>query len=557
MQGTSDAAIAPFVKHRKRFRHIVSTLAKYGLADWVHEWNPDFVKDLFRTADGTDVANLEPGERLRLAFTELGTSFIKLGQALSTRTDLIGPEIIAELEQLQSSVPADSPEQVRGTVEAELGAPPEQLFAAFDDQPMASASIGQVHAARLRNGQSVVVKVQHQGIEEVVREDLEILAGLASVAESSSRELALLQPRAFVAEFRRTLMRELDFTIEKRSLTQFARNFENDDGVHFPVVYPELSGRRVLTMERLEGFSVRQTDRFEVEGIDSREVAARGATAYLDMIFRDAFFHADPHPGNIMVLAGGVVGFLDCGMVGRLDSRLRDDFENMMIAAVDQDAERLTQSVLRVGKFPADLDKDALQAEIGDFVSEFTGVDLTDFDMEATIERGAEIIRRFRIVIRPSLSMLLKALMLLEGTSRLLDRSFSLAELLQPYYLKIVQRRFSPKSLLRHARRSFRDWQRLLDALPGELVEILEKVQRGTIRVSLEHRNAEATVNRVVYGIVGAALFLGSSLLLSSGVPPLVRGVSVPGAVGISVAGVLCFRLLRAIRASGGLARRD
>lgn len=557
MTTSRDNTLAKLVRNRERFNEIVRTLAKYGLADWVRDWNPEFVKDQFRTDDGGAVAELEPKVRLRLALTELGTTFIKLGQSLSTRADLIGPDMAKELEELQSSTPADSPEQVRATVEAELGAPPEEIFAEFEIEAMASASIGQVHAARMFAGQSVVAKIQHDGIEAVVQRDLEILAALAEIAERHSPELALLQPRAFAAEFRRTILRELDFTIERRSLDQFARNFEHDSGVHFPVAYSEHSSQRVLTMERLEGFSVRETERFAEEGIDSREVARVGATAYLDMIFRDGFYHADPHPGNIMVLAGGVVGFLDCGMVGRLDDRMRDQFEGLLMSAVDQDGERLTQYVLQVGKGPQDLDREALQTEISEFAAEFTGVDLTDFDMAATIERGTEIVRNFKIVIKPQLSMLLKALMLLEGTSRLLDRSLNLAELLKPYYAKILRRRFAPKKLLSHMQRSFRDWQRLLDMLPRELAEILGKVQQGTIRVSLEHRRLEATVNRLVYGVVVAALFLGSALLLSQGVPPLVRGFSLLGGAGVAVAGVLCYRLLRAIGRSGGLTRRD
>lgn len=557
MPVSRDDALAKLVRNRKRFNEIVRTLAKYGLADWVRDWNPEFVKDQFRTEEGSAVADLEPKVRLRRALTELGTTFIKLGQSLSTRADMVGPEVAKELEELQSGTPPDAPELVQATILSELGAPPEKLFAEFETEAMASASIGQVHAARLFSGQTVVVKLQHHGIEEVVQQDLEILAALAEIAERHSPELALVQPRAFTAEFRRTILRELDFTIERRSLDLFARNFERDEAVHFPIAYPEQSSKRVLTMERLEGFSVRETERFAEENIDSRDVARVGATAYLDMIFRDGLYHADPHPGNIMVLAGGVVGFLDCGMVGRLDDRMREQFENLLMAAVDQDGERLTQYVLQVGKGPPDLDRQALEAEISDFAAEFTGVDLTDFDMAATIERGTEIVRNFRIVIKPSISMLLKALAMLEGTSRLLDRSFNLAELLQPYYAKIISRRFAPKKLLSHLQRSFRDWQRLLDMLPRELVEILGKVQQGTIRVSLEHRRLEATVNRLVYGVVVAALFLGSALLLSQSVPPLVWGVSVLGGAGVAIAGVLCYRLLRAIGRSGGLTRNN
>jgi ubiquinone biosynthesis protein len=557
MHARGNRALPRLVRNRKRFEKILRTLAKYGLADWVRDWNPEYVKDLFRTADGESVAELEPAVRLRMALTELGTTFIKLGQSLSTRADLVGPEMAHELEKLQSDTPPDTPEQIRATIGSELGRPPEELFAGFTAEAMASASIGQVHAATLHDGQQVVVKVQHQGIEEKVREDLEILAALAEIAESHSPELRLYQPKATTAEFRRTLLRELDFKREERNLLQFGKNFADDHGIHFPTPYPELSTRRVLTMERLAGFSVADSERLEKEGVESKTVAERGATAYLDMIFRDGYYHADPHPGNILVLSGGVIGFLDCGMVGRLDDRTREHFENLLMAAVDKDGERLTRVVLKLGSAPPDLDREALQTEVSEFAADFTGVELTDFDLGATITAGTEIIRRFRIVMRPSISMLFKALVLLEGTSRLVDRSFSVAELLKPYYSKIVRRRFAPKKLLGRLQRSYRDWERLLDLLPGEIASILGQVQRGTVRVHLEHRGLEATANRLVYGVLAAALFLASALMLSRQVPPLIGGTSALGAAGLAVAAGLTYRLVRAVAKSGGLFRND
>lgn len=552
-----NSGVPQLLRNRKRFDEIVRTLAKYGLADWVHEWNPEFVKGLFRTPDGQKISEMSPGVRLRLAFTELGTTFIKIGQLLSTRSDLLGPEIATELARLQSNTPADSAETVATLIEAELGKPPEQLFAQFEREAMASASIGQVHAASLVDGQSVVVKVQHQGIEETVLKDLEILDALSAIAERHAGELRKYRPRATMAEFRRTLLHELDFQHELRNLERFARNFQDRPTVHFPRAYRHLSSRRVLTMERLEGLSVAQRERLESEGVDTREVSRRGVDMALEMIFRDGFYHADLHPGNILILTGGVVGVLDCGMAGRIDEQTREDFESLLLAAAEQDSDQLADAVLRLGSTPRDLDRDALRAEIEDFAAEFVGQSLTDFDLSGTIQRGVEIVRRFGIVLKPSIASLFRALVMLEGTSRTLDRDFSLAESIRPYYLKIVQRRLAPARLWRRLQRSYRDWERLLDMLPREASDILSRLRQGTFDVHLEHRRLEVTTNRLIYGILTASLFLGSALLWSRGAPPVVGGVSIVGAAGVSLSVVLGLRLLRSIARSGGILPKE
>ena len=548
-----DSVFPQLVRNRKRFDEIVRTLAKYGLADWVREWNPEFVKGQFRTPDGQKIAEMPPGVRLRLAFSELGTTFIKIGQLLSTRSDLLGPEIAAELAQLQSNTPADPAETVAALIEAELGQPPEQLFAEFERDAMASASIGQVHAARLVDGQTVVVKVQHQGIEDTVLKDLEILDAFSAIAERHGRELRKYRPRATVAEFRKRLLYELDFQHELRNLERFAHNFRDNPTVHFPRAHRHLSTRRVLTMERLDGFSVADRERLESEGVDTKEVSRRGVDMALEMIFRDGFYHADLHPGNILILSGGVVGVLDCGMAGRIDEKTREDFENLILAASERDSDQITDTVLRIGSTPPDLDRDALRVEIDDFAADFVGQSLTDFDLSATLQRGLEIVRRFGIALKPSIASLFRALVMLEGTSRTLDRDFSLAETIQPYYLKIVQRRLAPARLWRRVQRSYRDWERLLDMLPRVASDILSRLRQGTFDVHLEHRRLEVTTNRLIYGIVTASLFLGSALLWSRDAPPVVGGMSIVGVAGVILSAVLGFRLLRSIARSGGI----
>jgi len=397
-------SLLQFRQDAGRFREIVSVLFKYGLADWLEAHEPEFIKKLQKTRIGHKSAELTHEARFRLALTELGTTFIKLGQIMSTRGDIVGPALAEELAQLQSSTPADPPEVAIATFTAEIGSPPEELFAEFESRAIASASIGQIHYASLHGGQPVVVKIQHQGIERTVAADLDILMTLAEFAEKVDADLLLYQPRRTLAEFRRSLLQELDFLHEQKNLKRFAENFANDDTVQIPRVYPEISSRRVLTLERLEGFSIADKQRMHQEGIDTKKVAVRGAKIFLEMIFRDNFYHADPHPGNIWTQPGGHIALLDFGMVGRLDAHTRDDLVEMLIAAVNRDADRVLEHVLRIGSVPKRIDRKGLENEINEFVDEYVGDSLANFDLSGALKGLTKILRYYHIVLPSDLS---------------------------------------------------------------------------------------------------------------------------------------------------------
>ena len=490
---------------------------------------------------------------MRMALTELGTTFIKLGQILSTRPDLVGPEMAAELTKLQADTPADDPAQVIATIEQELGQPPDQLFRDFDPRAFASASIGQVHHAVMEDGTNVVVKVQHEGIEEKVQNDLEILMQLAALAETYSKELAQYRPVATAAEFRRSLSEELDFTREERNLIRFAQNFRNESGVRFPVPYPERCSRRVLTMDRLEGIGVSRTPLLIESGFDLSDIARRGANMFLEMVFRDGFYHADPHPGNLMVLQDAVIGVLDCGMVGRVDEALREQIEDLLMAAVDQDTERLVDALVELGDVPPDFDRSSLRADVVQFVDEYGEQSIEQFDLSGALNEMVEIIRRHHILLPSRVSMLIKMLVMLEGTSQQLSPDFSIVELLEPYRVESIKRRLSPQRLLRKVQSAQRDWLRLAESFPGDISDLMERVRKGSFDVKLEHRRLDSIVNRLVLGILTAALFVGSTSLLSSSVKPLLWETSVPGAIGCLVSVVLGFTLIRAIGKSGSI----
>ena len=546
-------AITHLERNVRRSGEIIGVLAKYGLADWVKGLNFSWIQDRIKSVDGQRIPDLKIEQRVRLAFTELGTSFIKLGQMLSTRPDLAGPEMAKELANLQTAAPADPPDTVRGIIEAEFGKPLNKLFAHFEEAPLASASIAQVHLAHLHSGEYVVVKVQHAGIADKIMSDLDILAGLAELAEKHSAEMRRYQPAAVVRQFRRTLLRELDFTSERRNLQEFAEHFARDDTVHFPRAYQEFSTRRVLTMERLEGILGTESAALAASGADLNEFAHRGANMYLQMIFRDAFYHADPHPGNLMLLPNGVVGVLDCGMVGRLEEELAEGLEDMLVAVVNHNSVDLGESILRLGSAPPATPREELRADLTDFVADYVGQSIQDMDLSGALNSLFEIIRRYNITLPPPLSLLLRTLVELEGTALRLSPECSLAEVFRPFYTTMVRRRLSVRRIVGRLQHAYRDWERLVESLPRDLGDVLKRVRDGTFSVHLDHRHIDPVVNRLVLGVMTAAMFVGSSLLWSMKAPPTILGVSVFGAAGYLIAAYFSWRLLRAIKKSGDI----
>ena len=534
-----------------RLREIIGVLAKYGLADWLGRVDSRWARLILRRSGTEELAGKSQAERIRLALAELGTTFIKFGQILSTRPDLVGPDIADELTKLQTRAPADPIDAVRKTIAEELGKSPEEIFEVFDPRPLASASIAQVHTARLKTGERVVVKVQHPGITERVISDLDILRKLAEWAEKYSTQLRLYQPIGAVAQLHDTLMAELDFRQEKRNLDRFNRHFGRDPRVRFPRAHGDLSGRRVLTMEFLDGVPGRDLDRIRAQGGDPAQIALIGANVYLDMVFRDGFYHADPHPGNFLALPNGVLGILDCGMVGRLDNELREEIESILMALVARDSRRLTDGFARLGSVPPDFDPNLLRADIDNLLSEYSEMPLEELDLGAALKSITDIIRSHRILLPVSISLLLRLLIMLDGTGRKMNASFSLAEVLRPYYVKLLKRRYAPRRMLREFQRTYRDWVHLIEAFPRDVGTLLRRIGAGTFELHLEHRRLEQTVNRLVQGVLISALMLSSSLLWASKAEPAIWDVSVVGALGYALAGLLATRLVYKSRNRG------
>jgi ubiquinone biosynthesis protein len=501
--------------------------------------------------------------RIRLAFTELGTTFIKFGQVLSTRRDVIGPALGDELEKLQSKVPADPFEVTRATLEAELKRPLGELFASFEQEPLASASIGQVHGATLPCGRRVAVKVQHHGITKKIEDDLAILAELASLAERFVPELRSYRPVKLVAEFERSLTRELDFHRELRHLQLFRQAFATDKTIVFPEPIPTHSTGRVLTMELLDGIPFNRPDELRAAGANFEKLAQRGARVFLDMVFRDGFFHADPHPGNVLYIRPspdcpeGCIGLLDAGMVGRIDDRLRERIERGVAAALNHDSVTVTDLIVQIGEVPAHFDAAALQGEVADQLAFYHGMPLEQFQLGTALNEMTEAVRRYHIMLPPTVALLLRMLVMLEGTGRMLSPAFNLVELMEPYQRKLVMKKLSPRRVWHRLSDAISDWDDLIRNLPQHVGTMFRMLQRQEMGVQLVHRHLEPSVNRLVFGLMVSALFVGSSMMWAFGAPPLLAGASAFGVAGCVTSTVLGYRLFRAIQHSGRLEETD
>jgi len=549
-------SVPQIYRHLNRWGEILTVLSKYHLANWVGRLGPDFTKDFLRARGGDSIARQPWETRVRMAAAELGPTFIKLAQILSTRPDQIGVTLAEELQKLQTQVPADPPEVVRATIESELGRPVDDIFAEFNEIPLASASIGQVHRAQLVSGEAVVLKVQHADIKTKVGVDLDILAGLAQLAELIP-EFHNYRPGAIVAEFQRTMRQELDFTREERNIQQFQRDFRRDPTVHIPQTYPRWCTDRVLTMELVVGTKLSDTGLLKAGGLDLAEIARRGANLYLTMIFTNGVYHADPHPGNVLVMEDNVLGLLDFGMVGRIDAQLQEDIGEMLLAVGNQDADHLASIIMRVGATPPGMDRSALGLDVADFVAHYGSQPLDRFDLSGALKELTEMIRRYNIMLPARIAMLLKVLITLEGTSRLISPNFSLVEVMIPYQKKLLWRQLSPARRLRKLRRLYSEMEHLVGSLPRGFSDILEQVQSGKFDVHLDHRGLEPSVNRLVLGMLASALFLGSAMMISQNVWPLMfQKISALGVAGCFVSFALGLRLWRAISKSGRLDRR-
>lgn len=450
---------------------------------------------------------------VRRTLEELGPTFIKLGQILSTRADLVPPAFQVELAKLRTAVPPEPYAGVRATVEAELGAPLSTLFATFDERPLGSASIGQTHAATFPDGRPVVVKVMRTGVEQALRTDIDILRGLAAQVQRRWAQARTLDLMGFVDEFDRQIAGELDYTREGHNAERIAANFAHRPGLRVPAIHWAASTGRVLTMERLDGIPIDDVPALDAAGIDRVALGKRAATFILDMVLIDGFFHGDPHPGNLLVAPDGEIQLLDYGMVGSLSESHRRQLVALVAAFAARDAGRLADAVLELAPPMGRVDRPTLDRALNRLIAEYADKPLAEVPMVPVFNELLEILRTQRLKPPPELSMVVKMLTMVDGLGRVLDPGFDMMGLLRPYGVKLLRRRVEPDALLRSLLSVASEASALGVELPEQLRRLLRRYETEGVPLSVDERSLDPVLrhldalgDRLVAGMLLASL---------------------------------------------------
>ena len=553
-----------------RLHDIASILIRYGFGDMVRRMGMANALERAGRAlhwnEAEELAHMDPPARVRRAMEALGPTFVKLGQLLATRVDLFEPEWIAEFSRLQDSAHTATYEGIHQQLTEDLGAAPEMVFAAFDPEPLAAASMAQVYRARLEDGTEVVVKVRRPGIRLTVEADLRWMARLAELAESESPELRAFQPREVVRQFTQSLRRELDFASECRNAERIAQNFAtytgfNGDSVPkakvvgapaqgvappapqepiivIPRVFWQWTSERVCVQEFIAGISGRQLERVDQAGLDRQVLARRGAQAVLKMIVEDGFFHADPHPGNVFYLPGNRIAFIDFGMVGRLSEARRDQLMRLLLGLVQHEPQRVADVMIEWTGDGA-TDEDGLTLEIQAFVQQYHGVALKQLRLGAMLTDLVTILRQHQLRLPPDLSLLIKAFVSLEGMGHELDPDFNMAAEAMPLLQKTLRARYAPNAVLQRGWHGVKDMLSLLSGLPQDVSRLLRAAKRGRLEIHIDvmhlkrlGNQLDSAANRLVVGVVVAALIIGSSIVMTVPGGPTLLGLPFFGLLG-------------------------
>lgn len=551
-------------RHIKRYREIITVLVKYGFGDLIEKSKLDryidFGKKLFPWKKNVEKVPLTRWERIRMTFEELGPTFIKLGQVMSNRPDLLPDELIEQLEKLQDAVPPFPVDESKKLIEEELGKPIKELFPGFVDIPVASASIAQVHKATLPDGDPVAVKVQRPGIDKTIEIDLEIMLHFAMLMERYIEGAETLNLVGIVEEFERVISRELNFYIEASHIERFSKNFQKDMTLYVPKVYRESSTRRILVMEYVEGERLANILADNNNNFDRALLAKMGANLIFKQVFEHGCFHADPHPGNIFIMEDNVICLLDFGMVGEISQKEKEHIISMIFGVIKRDSRKIVTALQKITEDGHIEERGRLEVHVSEMLDRYLYVSLKEIDMAELINELVKTVISYRLKISPGFFLLLKAFVTIEGVARKLDPNFNIMEHLEPIALLLLKEQLNPRRIAGDIFSSAADYATLFRDLPGELHEIIDQLRHGKVKIIFEHQGLDKMIyrhdrisNRIVFSIIIASLVIGSSLIILSKIPPLFMGIPVIGILGFMFAAFLGFGLVLSILWRGKL----
>ncbi|MEW5786680.1 MAG: AarF/UbiB family protein [Pseudomonadota bacterium] len=534
------------VRDLPRLHEIASVLIRYGWGDIVRLLGVSHLLEragrLLHWQTSNEITQLDLPVRIRLALTDLGPTFVKLGQILATRVDVFPPSWIAEFEQLHSHVPPVPFERLRPELERAWGRPVEEVFPDFQVEPFAAASIAQVHRARLEDGTPVVVKVRRPDILPKIEADLRILVHLARIMELQMPDLRRYKPVQIVGQLKRSLLREFDLVKEARNLESFAERFKDDLTVRIPRVFWAHCAETVNVQEELVGVPGNDLAAARAAGCDLKLLATRGADAVLKMILIDGYFHADPHPGNVVYLPGNRLGLLDFGMVGRITDTRRDQLIDFLQALIHKDEAGML-NVLTLWAGDAEIDEEHLAYDITEMVFGYDNLTLKDIKVGALLGEVTAVMRDNHLALPPDLTLLFKAIITLEGLGHQLDPDFHMVDHLTPFVTRVLEARYSPPALARRARRGLREMTEILVGLPRDMARLFRNARRGRLKVDLDLKRLDhfgvqlnQAANRLTMGVLTASLVVGSSIIMTVQGGPELFGLPLFGLLGFVVA---------------------
>ncbi|HLJ11644.1 MAG TPA: AarF/UbiB family protein [Planctomycetaceae bacterium] len=515
-----------FFRNLGRTREIVTILLNHGFGDVVERLRLMRYMRWWRRVvlrRPEPAPRLTVAQRIRQALEELGPTFVKFGQVISTRPDLVPAPIVAELEKLQEQVPPFPAAEAIRILETELGAPVSKLFARFDPEPVAAGSLAQVHRAVHLDGRALAVKIRRPNVVRDVERDLSLMADLAILIERHLPEAEIFDPVGLVNQFARAIRREINFAREGRTIDEFRRLFRTDATLFIPAVCWNLTTEAVVTMEFVDGLKIGDRQALVAAGLSPAEIAANGARIFMKMAFEFGFFHGDPHPGNIRVLSSGVIGLIDYGMVGRLDDDKREQLIDLFMAITQGNVRSCVDQLLLIGKPFRPVDRPLLQSDVRDFIESYYGVPLEEMNVGNLLTDFVNILASHGIRYPADLMLLIRAIITLEGVGAELDPNFNLAAHLAPMIERLVRERYNPQ---RVAGRFIADARMLLGVLhnlPVHVGRTLEKLSQDDLRIHLEHQHLDRLIseldrssNRVVIGLVMSSLIVASALVIRS-----------------------------------------
>ncbi len=543
-----------------RLYDIAVVLIRYGFGDLVQRIG--MARALERTGrvlgwrTPEELSRLAPPARVRCALEELGPTFIKLGQILATRVDLFAPDWIIEFGKLQDAAAPVPFADIQRQLTEDLGDDPETIFAELDRQPLAAASLAQVHRARLPDGTAVILKVRRPGIRPIVEADLRLLKVLAEIVEAEAPDLRRYRPREVVRQVTLSLRRELDFSCECRNAERIAASFAAYPEIVVPRIYWQWSGERLNVQDYIYGIPGRRLGEVDAAGLDRKLLARRGAYAGLKMMLEDGFFHADPHPGNVLYLPDNRIAIIDFGMVGRLSRNRRYEVALLLQHLVTQDSASAAEVLLDWGD--GTVDREQLATRIESFLELYHGVSLKQLDLGAMLSDLVSILRDHGLALPADLALLIKAFITLEGMGRQLDPDFDMASEVAPFLQRALLAHYSPDALAERGQRVLASASQLLTGLPQDLSQLVRAARRGKLRAQIDviplkdlGNQIDRAVSRLTIGIVTASLIIGSSIIMTVDGPRISRLPSL-GLFGLVGAGVGGIWLLASIWHSGG-----